>query len=71
MTNTFNTRGEVINALVTEFNQNRNGFSYNKTAVKFWTFNRLIHHYWDLKMGRKCTYLTELNPATGYYELKK
>ena len=67
----FNTRGEVIDALVTEFNLNRNGFNYNKTAIKFWTYNRLLHHYWDLKMGRKCTYLTELNPETGYYELKK
>jgi hypothetical protein len=70
MSNTFNTRQEIINALVAEFNANSNNFDYNKTAVKFWTFNRLFHYYWDLKMGRKCTYLTEFNPTTGYYQLK-
>mgnify|MGYP003704698585 CR=1 FL=1 len=67
----FNTREEVIDALVTEFNMYRNNFNYNKTAVKFWSFNRLLRQYWDLKMGRKCTYITQFNPETGFYELKK
>ena len=42
---TFNTRGEVIEALVTEFNLNRNGFSYNKTAIKFWSQDNLPEPY--------------------------
>jgi hypothetical protein len=67
----FATRGEVINALVEEFNENPNSFSYNKTATRFWTFNRLIHYYWDIKNGRKKEYNTVLNPETGWYELKK
>ena len=67
----FETREEIIKALATEFNENPTGFSYNKTALKFWTFNRLFHHYWDIKMGRKNVFRTKLNSETGYYELKK
>jgi hypothetical protein len=66
----FNNREEVIAALVAEFNKKPESFNYNKTAQKFWTFNRLIHYYWDIKLGRKETYHTAYNPATGYHELK-
>jgi len=67
----FTTRGELINALTEEFNENPAGFSYNKTATRFWTFNRLLHYYWDIKWGRKKQYNTFLNEATGWYELQK
>jgi hypothetical protein len=67
----FSNREEIIQALVQEFNENPNSFSYNKTATKFWTFNRLIRYYWDIKNGRKKEYNTVLNTETGWYELKK
>jgi hypothetical protein len=69
MSTTFNTRGDIILALVSEFDENPNSFSYNKTAMKFWTFNRLLKYYWDIKMGRKRRYATKKNKKTGYYEL--
>ncbi len=67
----FSNRQEIIQALSEEFNERPNGFSYNKTALKFWTYNRLFHYYWDIKWGRKKEYNTILNPETGWYELKK
>ncbi len=70
MTQEFSSRGDIILALVKEFGENPNSFSYNKTATKFWTWNRLYHHYWDIKMGRKWQYATKKNKETGYYELK-
>jgi hypothetical protein len=66
----FKTREDVIQALTEEFQEKPAGFSYNKTATRFWTFNRLIHYYWDLKQGRTQTFRTQLNTETGYYELK-
>jgi len=69
MENTFSSREDIILALQTEFNEKPAGFSYNKTALRFWTYNRLLHYYWDIKSGRKETFRTTLNPATGYYEL--
>lgn len=69
MTQEFSSRGDVILALVKEFGENPNSFSYNKTAMKFWTFNRLFHYYWDIKLGRKRQYATKKNSETGYYEL--
>ena len=71
---TFNTRTEIIKALQAEFEEKPASFNNNertKSNEKFWTFNRLFHYYWDLKMGRKGTYRTILNPTTGYYELNK
>jgi hypothetical protein len=68
----FNTRTEIIKALQTEFNENPAGFNNNertKSREKFWTFNRLLRYYWDMKQGRKQTFRTVLNPETGYYEL--
>jgi hypothetical protein len=70
----FNTRTDIITALQTEFNENPAGFNNNektKSREKFWTFNRLLHYYWDIKLGRKETFRTEYNPLTGYHELKK
>ena len=66
----FKTREDVIQALTEEFQEKPAGFSYNKTATLFWTFNRLIHYYWDLKQGRIQRFRTQLNTETGYYELK-
>lgn len=71
---TFQSRQEIILALQNEFNENPKGFdntSTNKSVEKFWTYNRLLHYYWDIKHGRKKTYMTKKNKATGYYELKK
>jgi hypothetical protein len=67
----FKNRHDVINALVKEFNKKPSSFDYNKTAVKFWSFNRLLHYYWDIKLGRKETYNTVYNSLTGFYEIKK
>lgn len=71
---TFQSRQEIISALKNEFGENPNSFnntSTNKSVEKFWTYNRLLHYYWDIKHGRKKTYITKKNPETGYYELKK
>lgn len=71
---TFQNRQEIILALQTEFEKSPNGFnnsSTNKSVEKFWTFNRLLHYYWDIKLGRKETYRTKKNKETGYYELKQ
>lgn len=67
----FKTRTDVICALQKEFEHNPNGFNYNASAQKFWTFNRLKNFYWDIKRGRKEIYKTQLNKATGFYELKR
>lgn len=70
----FTNRTEIIAALKEEFNENPKGFNNtekSKSVEKFWTYNRLLHYYFDIKNGRKKTYMTRLNPATGYFELKK
>ena len=70
----FTNRTEIIAALQSEFNEKPASFNNNektKSREKFWTFNRLLHYYWDIKLGRKETFRTEYNPLTGYYELKK
>jgi hypothetical protein len=70
----FTNRAEIIAALQSEFNEKPASFNNNektKSREKFWTFNRLHNFYWDLKLGRKQTYRTQLNQSTGYYELKK
>ena len=73
-TPTFETRTEIIKALETEFGHNPKSFNNNertKSNERFWTYNRLLRFYWDIKQGVKETYRTQLNPSTGYYELKK
>jgi hypothetical protein len=70
----FKNREEIIAALVVEYGENPKSFNNNektKSREKFWTFNRLHKYYWNMKCGMIRTYLTELNPKTGYYELKK
>ena len=42
---TFETRQDIIAALVAEFGERAECFSYNQTAVKFWTYNRLLNYY--------------------------
>lgn len=69
----FRNRKEVINALQSEFGHKPESFNNNektKSREKFWTLNRLITYYWDIKSGRKETYRTKYNEQTGYYELK-
>jgi hypothetical protein len=70
----FSNRHQIIAALEAEFGENPKGFNNtekSKSVEKFWTFNRLMHYYFDIKNGRKKTYMTRLNPKTGQYELKK
>ena len=46
MSNTFNTRQEIINALVEQWDENPKSFnntSTNKQVEKFWTYNRLLN----------------------------
>ena len=51
---TFNTRSELIDAIVSEFKDEKAAsFNYNPTAVRFWTFNRLLRYYFKRKDGRK------------------
>jgi len=48
MINTFKTREEIINALVTEFSEKPGSFNNNektKSREKFWTYNRLLNYY--------------------------
>ncbi len=70
----FKNREEVIDALHKEFNHKPGGFNNNertKSREKFWTYNRLLRFYWDIKCGFKETYRTQYNKRTGYYELIK
>ncbi len=74
MKNTFTNRTEIIEALVKEYGEKAASFNNNektKSREKFWTYNRLHQYYWNLKCGMIQTYRTELNPKTGYYDLKK
>ena len=48
---TFETRQDIITALVAEFGERAECFSDNRTAVKFWTYNRLLNYY--LKCSEK------------------
>ena len=69
----FNSREEIIKALETEFAEKGASFNNNektKSRERFWTANRLLKHYWDLKYGRKQTYRTTYNPLTGFHQLK-
>lgn len=52
MLNEFNTRQEIINALVEKWGENPRSFSNsttNKQVEKFWTYNRLLKHYGELE----------------------
>ena len=65
-------REDIILSLVNEYGKNIKSFyntSTSKNPEKFWTFNRLIHYYNDLKYGRKETYNTEQG-EDGIFKLK-
>ena len=66
-------REDIILALVSEYGKRIESF-YNtptsKTNEKFWTFNRLIHYYNDIRGGRKERYNTEQG-VDGVFNLKK
>lgn len=52
MINTFKTREDIINALQAEFNEKPGSFNNNertKSREKFWTYNRLVHYYFNKK----------------------
>ena len=69
----FESREDVILALVSEYDKNIKSFyntKQNQSYEKFWTFNRLIHYYNDLRNGRKETYNTERG-EDGIFNLKK
>jgi hypothetical protein len=54
MTNEFNTRQDIIQALVEEFNEKASSFNNNektKSREKFWTYNRLLHFYYKKKQA--------------------
>lgn len=48
---TFETRQDIIAALVAEFGKRAECFSYNQSALRFWTYNRLLNYY--LKCSKK------------------
>ena len=44
----FNTRQDIVKALVEEFSEKASSFNNNektKSREKFWTYNRLLHFY--------------------------
>jgi hypothetical protein len=54
MTIEFNTRQDIINALVNEFSEKASSFNNNektKSREKFWTYNRLLHYYYKKKQA--------------------
>lgn len=47
----FNNRKEVIDALVSDFGKDEKSYNNtptNKQREKFWTYNRLMNHYYRL-----------------------
>jgi hypothetical protein len=52
---TFETRKDIIAALVAEFGERAECFDYNQSATRFWTYNRLLHYYFkcSLKAEKK------------------
>ena len=74
MPKTFANREEIIAALVNEFGEKAASFNNNentRSRERFWTYNRLLRYYWDIKCGFKKTFQTRYNFKTGYYELGK
>lgn len=54
MKNEFNTRQDIIKALVEEFKEKESSFNNNektKSREKFWTYNRLLHFYYKKKQA--------------------
>ena len=53
--NTFNTKEELVKALVIEFGEKESSFyntPTNKSREKFWTYNRTLHYYFK-KVNQK------------------
>jgi hypothetical protein len=42
---TFETRQDIIAALIAEFGIHPDSFDYNQSATRFWTYNRLLDYY--------------------------
>tara|TARA_R110000803_G_scaffold206298_1_gene273494 strand:- start:1267 stop:1503 length:237 start_codon:yes stop_codon:yes gene_type:complete len=52
----FKNKDEVVDALVKDFGKNSKTFyntPTNKNIEKFYTFNRTLRYYYDLKSGKK------------------
>lgn len=52
----FKNKDEVVDALVKDFGKRRETFyntPTNKNIEKFYTFNRTLRYYYDLKSGKK------------------
>lgn len=52
----FKNKDEVVDALVNDFGKRRETFyntPTNKNIEKFYTFNRTLRYYYDLKSGKK------------------
>jgi len=47
--NELKTREDVIDAIMSEFPDQKNKRKGMETDTKFWTMNRLLNHYRDLK----------------------
>jgi|LakMenEpi03Aug12_release.lakeMendotaPanAssembly.Ray.scaffolds.fasta_scaffold971486_2 hypothetical protein len=47
---TFETRKDIIAALVAEFGERAECFDYCKSATSFWSYNRLLHYYFKLSI---------------------
>ena len=63
----FNTREDIIKALASEFGEKPNGFSNTPTALKFWTYNRLLHYYYKKKEEKRTG--KRILPGGGSMEL--
>lgn len=53
--NNFNTKEELVKALVTEFGEKESSFyntPTNKSREKFWTYNRTLHYYFSKKSSK-------------------
>ena len=64
---------DIIIALVDEYGKNIKSFYNTPTSrnnEKFWTFNRLLHYYNDIRAGKKESYNTERG-EDGIFRLKK
>jgi hypothetical protein len=63
---------DVIDALVKNYGKSKSSFlntPTNKQRQKFWTFNRLMHFYFDIQRGDKERYRTV--KKNGIYVLSK
>ena len=45
----YNTRQDIIDELIENWGCKQANFDRNKTAKRFWTYNRLIHYLYKLE----------------------